>query len=484
MKPETLYENLNSVDEQLLERSETAKAPRRRPWWMGAVAAALVAVVALGAAFWPKGSPLGVEAHAIETAAYPEMAPYPDEADYVDQATGEYDNEGFNQAHDAWWESKQALLPEEGYADGLDSFFQKSIPVFLGGKEGENAAYSPVNVYMALAMLAELTDGASRQQILDLLGSDSLEALRQQAQAVWRAQYQNDGATTTILASSVWLDEDISYNQETMQTLAESYYASSYQGQMGSEEYSQLLREWLNDQTGGLLEEQVESVEMKPEDVLALATTLYYKARWADEFSPENTSPQTFHAPSGDVEVDFMHQTMEESYYQGENFGVVRKGLQNSGAMWLILPDEGTTPEQLLEQGDALEPLLAEYNWEDWETRTVHLSLPKFDVVSETDLLDGLEALGVTDVMDPAASDFSPLTSEIKGLYLSSAQHAVRVTTDEEGVEAAAYTVFSLSATSAEEMPEELDFVLDRPFLFAITSQDGLPLFVGAVNHP
>lgn len=99
-------------------------------------------------------------------------------------------------------------------------------------------------------MLAELTDGASRQQILDLLGSDSLEALRQQAQAVWRAQYQNDGATTTILASSVWLDEDISYNQETMQTLAESYYASSYQGQMGSEEYTQLLREWLNDQTG------------------------------------------------------------------------------------------------------------------------------------------------------------------------------------------------------------------------------------------
>lgn len=222
------------------------------------------------------------------------------------------------------------------------------------------------------------------------------------------AQYQNDGATTTILASSVWLDEDISYNQETMQTLAESYYASSYQGQMGSEEYTQLLREWLNDQTGGLLEEQVESVEMKPEDVLALATTLYYKARWADEFSPENTSPQTFHAPCGDVEVDFMHQTLEESYYQGENFGVVRKGLQNSGAMWLILPDEGTTPEQLLEQGDALELLLAKYNWEDWEPRMVHLSLPKFDVVSETDLLDGLEALGVTDVMDPAASDFLP----------------------------------------------------------------------------
>ena len=31
---------------------------------------------------------------------------------------------------------------------------------------------------------------------------------------------------------------------------------------------------------------------------------------------------------------------------------------------------------------------------------------------------------------------------------------------------------------------QEIDFILDRPFLFAITSQDGLPLFVGVVNQP
>ena len=33
-------------------------------------------------------------------------------------------------------------------------------------------------------------------------------------------------------------------------------------------------------------------------------------------------------------------------------------------------------------------------------------------------------------------------------------------------------------------LAEEMDFVLDRPFLFAITESDGLPLFVGAVNRP
>ena len=54
---------------------------------------------------------------------------------------------------------------------------------------------------------------------------------------------------------------------------------------------------------------------------------------------------------------------------------------------------------------------------------------------------------------------------------------------DEEGVTAAAYTMM---ANSGAGMPpeEEVDFVLDRPFLFVITGVDGLPLFTGIVNTP
>ena len=110
---------------------------------------------------------------------------------------------------------------------------------------------------------------------------------------------------------------DSSYNQDTLKTLAENYYASSFQGNMGDEAYTQALRDWLNEQTGGLLQEQAEGIQLRPETVLALATTLYYKAGWSDEFNPENTATQTFHAPSGDVEAEFLHQTSEDDlYYQ------------------------------------------------------------------------------------------------------------------------------------------------------------------------
>jgi hypothetical protein len=32
-------------------------------------------------------------------------------------------------------------------------------------------------------------------------------------------------------------------------------------------------------------------------------------------------------------------------------------------------------------------------------------------------------------------------------------------------------------------LQDEIDFVLDRPFLFVITGEDGLPLFIGIVNQ-
>ncbi len=486
MKGEDLYQAMEHIDDQVLERSQRRK-PHRKPLWISAVAAVLVVAVAVGAVLWPKGDVFQVGTYALQTAHYPQLVPRPDPMDYLDADTQEVDFDAYSAAEEAYQESQAALEQEPGYADGLDSFFEKSVPVFLSGKEGENAAYSPLNVYMALAMLAEVTDGESRQQILDLLGSNSLEDTREQAKAVWEGAYQDDGATATILASSVWLRDDLSYNQDTLKTLAENYYASSFQGDMGDEAYTQALRDWLNEQTGGLLEEQTQGIQLRPETVLALATTLYYKAGWTDEFNPENTATQTFHAPSGDVEAEFLHQTMEDKlYYRGEHFGAIGKGLGET-TTWLVLPDEGTTPEELLAQGQVVEFFTAGgggFEWEDRENRKVNLALPKFDITSETNLLEGLATLGVTDVMDPTKSDFSPLTTETQELFLSQAQHDVRVTVDEEGVEAAAYTVLAADTTSAISEPQELDFILDRPFLFAITTYNGLPLFVGIVNQP
>lgn len=421
-------------------------------------------------------------------AVYPQMASYPNEEEFINPKTGAFDDEGFSEVYDAWWEQKRSrrVLPE-GWSDSLTPFFAASIREFLteempGDDEG-NRIYSPVNVYMALSMLAETVDGNSRQQILSLLGADSVQDLRSQAEQVWNAAYCQDGAVTSILANSLWLDENIHFKKETLETLADHYYASSYWGKMGSRELDERLQAWLNEQTGGLLEEQSSGIHMTDDTLMALASTIYFRAKWSHEFHESNTKEQVFHGPQGDMTCDFMHESTTGSYYWGSSFGAVYKSLQESGGMWLILPDEGVDVEEMLLEDQVMDLVLKGEKWENEKFLTLNLAMPKFDTTSNISLIDGLIKLGVTDVFDGETSDFTPLTEDMEGIFLAQASHGARVMVDEEGCTATAYTV--MAAAGAAMPPEEqVDFVLDRPFLFVITSDSGLPLFAGIVRRP
>ena len=437
---EKIFEAVTNISDELVETADVKRRRPRRAWYVSAVAALLAVCIAV-ALFKPGGGAL-----AIAEAAYHEYERLPD-----------------------------GITTPEGCFEALTA-------QFLSGAGEENAVLSPVNIYMALAMLAELTDGESRAQLLDLIGSQDIEAVREQAQAIWRACSMDEEEIQSVLASSVWLRDDLGYVQETMDTLANTYYASSYRGEMGSGEINRAIQSWLNEQTRGLLEEQAATIETNPLTVLLLATTIYYSAQWTDEFNEELNYTDVFHAPSGDVDAEYMYAGRFMEYYSGEGWGAVRLSLRGGNGMWFILPDEGVSVDALLEDEDVAR-LMSAGEADGGEYARVYFSVPKFDIASQLDLTEGLMELGVTDVFDPEVSDFTPMTTDADEICVTTATHAARVKIDEEGVEAAAFTV--ITADGAEAEPErEIYFTLDRPFLFAISSQDGLPLFAGVVNRP
>lgn len=411
----------------------------------------------------------------LAQAVYPEMAQYPVTDGF------DYDEE----AYEAWQQSKWSRVPEnKEYQNGIREFYEVAMQEFLQDTEGKNKIFSPLNVYLALAMLAETVEGEGRNQILEVLHADSMESLRNNANILWNANYCDDGTVNSLLASSLWLSEGLEYNQDTLALLAQNYYASSFQGIMGSAEYNQMLQEWLDEQTGGILKEQAAAVEMDPQTIFALATTVYFRAKWDNEFMKENTKEDTFYEKSGEVTCEFMNQSGTNTYYWGENFGAISRRLKNSGNMLLILPDEDVTAESLLTDSEVMDFIYNHNEWENQKFLIVNQSIPKFDATSDFSLVDGLKKLGITDVFDEKMADFSPLlTGENKGAAISEAKHAARVMIDEEGCIAAAFTV--ILACGAARPPEEvIDFVLNRPFLFVLKGQDGQPLFIGIVNQP
>ena len=486
MRSEKLYDALTKVDADLVNEAGTPPKKQRkntflRPRWIGAIAA-MLALVILATLVLRPGSE-SFTACALEKPIYPATAPYPDYSLFSE--SGKLDEAAYEAAVAAeykdWQNRKNARANYS--SEMLEDYLGAAIPAFLEGHDGENVACSPLNLYLSLAMLAEITDGATRDQILSLLGVENVESLRKLASSLFLANYINDGVQKSLLASAIWLRNDMDYDAETLKRLATVYYAASFRGEMGSKDYDKLLQDWLNEQTDSLLADQVGSLSFDPQTVLALTTTVDFAGKWFDAFSPERTVDGTFHAVNGDESCRLMRQSEGSTYYWGEQFGAVDLLLTNGGRMRFVLPDEGVSPEALLRDPEAIRFLLTVgYNaWENSKDLTVHLSLPQFDVSSQLDLEQTLKDLGVQDVFDANRADFSPLTNT-DGTCLSDVKHGARVAVDEEGVTAAAFTIMLAAAGIPPE--EEIEFTLDRPFLFVIYGEDELPLFVGIVNHP
>ena len=421
---------------------------------------------------------------ALALPALPEMAPYPNEEAFF-KPNGEFDSDGFQVVYEAWEKTRRAQRDQAGvYAGKLNAYLTATAAEFLKSEEpGENAVCSPLNIWMALAMAAETAGGKTRADLLQLLGMGSIEETREVAASLWNANYCDDGACTSKMAASLWLNREVAYKQDTLEALAEHYYASGFQGDVTDPAYSAAFKDWLNENTGGLLQDAVASLpDFDPQMVLTLATAVYFRAAWANEFSAQNTYPEVFSGSAGEQEADFMHRSGTNFYYWSEHFGAVNLRFEDAGSMWFLLPDEGVSPVELLESGEAMDFLLSDYDarQENSKFLIVDMAVPKFDVESGMDLKARLKDLGLSDLFTGKA-DFTSLT-DMDGVYISDARHEARVKIDEEGCEAAAFTVM-MYAGSAMPPDERVEFKLDRPFLFALMSTDGLPLFLGVVNR-
>ena len=148
------------------------------------------------------------------------------------------------------------------------------------------------------------------------------------------------------------------------------------------------------------------------------------------------------------------------------------------------MPNEGVGVNALPSDLDIIKATQAAYNIDDINSTVaiVNMSIPKFSISAKTDLTQALKNCGINDAFSSELSDFTPLTTDRNDLYVSKAEHTALVEIDENGVTGAAYTQIDLCG-GAPRPEDEIDFILDRPFMFTITGRDGSILFAGIVRN-
>lgn len=357
--------------------------------------------------------------------------------------------------------------------DSLSDFSSRSASLALGGRS-DNALYSPVSLWFALALCAESARGETRAALLDALGLS--EDAAESAKALYNNLYQDNEMGALKPSLSLWINEKFPVNRAFLDQAAEDFYAHSYLCDFADAATGKAMGGWLEEATGGLLGGQ--AVETDPETLMTLFSALDYSDQWIDEFQEDRNTEGDFHNADGSVsQAEYMNRTYASHGWQsGEGWLSTGLSLKNGSAMYFVLPDEGVAPGDLLSDRETLAEILAQNGDGGWGE--VVLQVPKFQVGDSLDLKDTVTGLGAGIVFDGEKADFSNLSEE--ALCLSSVKQETTLSIDEKGVTAAAFTQIDYAGETPPDGRAEL--ILDRPFLFFVTVS-GVPLFVGMVNQ-
>lgn len=400
----------------------------------------------------------------------------------------------------SWYNEKlEESQVTETFLESLDQFSYRTAAALFsadgeGGESNEN--YSPLSLYYALGMAASGADGETLEELNELLGTDSREELSKgcrllyenlfYTQKLQEAAYSREGEKTeekqpsVSLANSFWADEDLDLKKDYRSLLAEDFYASSYLVDFKEDETWRQMEAWIGEHTGGVMKPQLAE---DPQTLLALINTLYYYGAWRDEFPAEETEKDTFYLTDGtESSGDFMHVTVSGTKYKdGDGFQTASLGLRGAGQgdeMVFVLPDEGTSAEELLSSPERLKDALELGD----EYRSVSWTVPQFSFGSSIDGNRLLKSLGVNRMFTDLAE--FPGISDRK-LQVSKVLQETHIGLDEKGVEGAAYTMVTMMETAAPLNPETpVEMRLDRPFLYGIRSGNGAWLFLGIVRDP
>ena len=343
--------------------------------------------------------------------------------------------------------------------------------------------------FLDLNNMSESEILAAQEELAALLGTnkenqeDESEASSDSSEEVVSVESDDYSIPKSILetANAMYVDEKMKMSSsfdDLADILSNTYQASLKRCDLSSAETMNEINDWVNEKTHGLIPSILDE-PMDPGIRMTLLNAVYFKAAWVNAFEKELTDKQIFHGKEGDTSVDMMHQQDHFEYAENDEYQMIRLPYHGGCEMTVYLPKDSTAADKWSEK-DYLYQLGLEADKQEWDSREVSLSMPKFEMEYGKELKDILKELGLEGIFDGCIYD--RLTDE--EMAVGSIYHKTAIKNDENGTEAAAVTMALMEAMALLPEDDIVEMNMDHPFYFTISNTEtGLKLFEGCVYN-
>ncbi|MDP8262728.1 MAG: serpin family protein [Candidatus Ancaeobacter aquaticus] len=367
--------------------------------------------------------------------------------------------------------------------------FASELFYWLSPDEG-NLFFSPYGISSALAMTYAGARGNTAVQMARVLAftlpPEKLDPAMLELMGMLHAM---DNGYQLFVANALWAQTGYAFRPEFL-TVIDKYYSAGfkevdYNDATEREQTRQKINTWTAENTGNKIIELIKPKVLDEGTRLVLTNAIYFKGMWRFPFKAKSTEEDSFNVSPQEppVRVPMMHQTGKFKYAEDQDVQILEMPYAGGGlAMVIVLPRSFT---KMRDVRDALSRDL-DSRLARLSARKVQVSLPRFKVEKECILNEPLIELGMVYAFDARSADFSGMTSDPAGLYISKVIHKAFIEVNEEGAEAAAAAavLMNVSARSSVRQTPTI-FVADRPFFFLIRdTRTGAVLFMGRLSDP
>ncbi len=362
-----------------------------------------------------------------------------------------------------------------------------------------NFCIAPSSVVMSLAVAVEGSDGETRQEMLDALGVnyDTFKKYIKYYYSLYNRNYTyiddygvEQVSAHEILATSIWLDTDVKYNIECIDSLATEFNCDSFSISFGDGTGSKLINQYIEYKTHSVVPG---NASISRDTDVSIVSLFHLKEVW-NELGKSLTFTVGNEMFTNNDKSTVEKQLLKSSYMEGQIYNAGRYTsfhieTKHGYRLYFIVPNSIYTLDDVFTVQNINTILSrADDRFVDNVNKKLHYTrviFPQIEISFSGDISENLKNdFNITSLFDKEACDLSNLAAS--DVYCNGFIHNTRMSIDMKGIEGATINQTQPSIKDDSEHPdyekEYHEYLVNRAFGFVLTDADGLILYSGRVN--